>query len=144
MITVTVTESKGRWRHLRRNMALWCLSKLIRKRYICLLSKGLLVVTLRLNPSHTEMFGTPTPFTKGVGPLPVISRTLTLRDLKFCRLLGVLLKRSENVNWTKYLLFCFHGNRLLFKCFCKSFGIIWPKNSPFSKSCRNLNFLDDN
>ena len=46
-------------------------------------------------------FMVPTPYTRGGGggiePPCVISRTLTFRDLKFCRLLAVLFKLSENV-----------------------------------------------
>ena len=65
----------------------------------------------------------PTPYTKREEGA-VISRTQSLRDLKFSGLLGVLLKPSENVKLTKYLLFCFYGNCLLFKCFGESFSVI--------------------
>ena len=40
----------------------------------------------------------PTPYTKrGGGGGVMISRTLRLRDMKFCRLFGVLFKLTENV-----------------------------------------------
>ena len=67
-----------------------CIVKLDNNRICCI-----------INPSHTEMFGTHTLYERVEPTPPVISRTLTLRDLKFCRLLGVLFKLSENVKSTK-------------------------------------------
>ena len=71
-------------------------------------------LTLRI-PSY---FG-PTLYTRGgllSGP-PTISSTLSYTNVKFCKVLEIPFKVSENKRLVKNLLYGYHGNCLMTWCF---------------------------
>ena len=60
----------------------------------------------------------PTLYTKGgsSGP-PTISSTLGCTNIKFCKVLEIPFKVSENTRFVKILLYGYHGNCLITWCF---------------------------
>ena len=88
-----------------------------------------------LIPSY---FG-PTLYTKGgrsSGP-PTISSTLGCTNLKFCKVLEISFKVSENTRFVKNLLYGYHGNCLITWCFSLIVVKTSMKNRSFSNAPRN-------
>ena len=73
----------------------------------------------------------------GVAPPPTISSTLDCTNLKFCEVLDVTFKVSENARFVKNLLYGYHGNCLITWCFSLIIVKTSMKNRYFSNVPRN-------
>ena len=71
-----------------------------------------------LNPSYAKLFRTHILYQGGRGHLepPTISSTLGCTNLKFCKVLEIPFKVSENIRFVKNLWYGYHGNCLI-TCF---------------------------
>ena len=89
-------------------------------------------------PSYTKLFRTHTLY-QGGGHLdaPTISSTLGCRNLKFCKVLEIPFKVSENTRFVKNLLYGYHGNCLITWCFSLIIVKTSMKNRSFSNAPRN-------
>ena len=82
-----------------------------------------LLCILDLNPSYTKLFRTHTLYQGGAGgggviwTYPTISSTLGCTNVKFCKVLEIPFKISENTRFVKNLLYGYHGNCLITWCF---------------------------
>ena len=91
------------------------------------------ILTL-LIPSY---FG-PTLYTKrGHLDPPTISSTLGCTNLKFCKVLEIPFKVSENTRFVKNILYGYHGNCLITWCFSLIIVKTSMKNRSFSNATRN-------
>ena len=73
-----------------------------------------------LNPSYTKLFRTHTLYQGGIRtppPPPTISSTFSCTNVKFCKVLEIPFKVSENKKLAKNLLYGYHGNCLITWCF---------------------------
>ena len=117
------------------------------------------------NPSYTKLFRTHTLYQGGGGgggghlDPPTISSTLDCTNLKFCKVLDIPFKVSENTRFVKNLKFCkvldipfkisentrfvknllygYHGNCLITWCFSLIIVKTSMKNRYFSNAPRN-------
>ena len=111
--------------------------------FLLFLSQGLSVQHTRQSPSACltllipSYFG-PTLYTKvgSTGP-PIISSTLHCTSLKFCKVLDIPFKISENTRFVKNLLYGYHGNCLITWCFSLTIVKTSMKNRYFSNAPRN-------
>ena len=74
-------------------------------------------------------------------PPPAISSTLDCTNLKFCKVLDMPFKVSENTRFVKNLLYGYHGNCLITWCFSLIIVKTSMKNWYFSNAPRNHSSL---
>ena len=95
---------------------------------------------IRFNPSYTKLFRTHTLYQGGGGGSsgpPTVSSTLDCTNLKFCKVLDIPFKVSENTRFVKNLLYGYHGNCLITRCFSLIIVKTSMKNRYFSNAPRN-------
>ena len=92
-----------------------------------------------LNPFYTKLFRTHTLYHGGGGVIwsRTISSTLDRTNLKFCKVLDIPFKISENTRFVKNLLYGYHGNYLITWCFLLIIVKTSMKNRYFSNAPRN-------
>ena len=96
---------------------------------------------LDFNPSYTKLFRTRTLYQVGGGGLssgpPTISSTLGCKIVKFCKVLEISFKVSENTRFVKNFYYGYHGNYLITWFFPLIIVKTMMKNRQFSNAPRN-------